>query len=503
VPSLRFAPFNTTSNRTQPGAVAIKAATPGPGQYTRGEADSAGRPSPASAFASGTARNGVSAGPPPKADAPGPGEYRLPSDFEKRRRRHTGRVRAASAGFRQHAARSTPPSIPARDQSFGYEEEADRTLVMQRPPPTAPRYSEPDSKLTRPSGFATAWGNSKVQREVFGKPPATPGPGQYYAPVSEPAAPAAAAARARLTTAAFADGSLRLAEADPEEPTPGPGQYRLPGAMRQHGGASFGSTVPRNGLGTEVWAAGPGPGAYSLRKDQVVRASSAFNTSQARFTKSSRADEPGPGAFYDTNAHSIAAELERRTHGRQGAFGSASKRFGVARSAANDQPGPGSYDPRPATAPVEEVEKATAAFASGTRRNFQRAERAAPTPSGATAALEREQPRPGPMAYLVSSGNVWDTPQQAHGGRGTFSASDRFPAGSFQGRRIESSPGPGAYAAPHPRDAAPRPTSVSGSFPKEGRFHGRAAVAPGPGQYGAPNLGSSMLLKRSHNITAG
>ena len=93
---------------------------------------------------------------------------------------------------------------------------------MQRPPPTAPRYSEPDSKLTRPSGFATAWGNSKVQREVFGKPPATPGPGQYYAPVSEPAAPAAAAARARLTTAAFADGSLRLAEADPEEPTPGP-----------------------------------------------------------------------------------------------------------------------------------------------------------------------------------------------------------------------------------------------------------------------------------------
>ena len=135
-----FAPFSSTVERPIPGETGIKS-TPGPGAYVTPLDNTCGRtpfapnavpPGAGASFASKVARM-----PQPEVQrrqVPGPGKYTLGDEWKRREQMHA----IQNGQMPQHRApqaRATgPPSIPAPDQSFGYEETDEGDLRMQRPP---------------------------------------------------------------------------------------------------------------------------------------------------------------------------------------------------------------------------------------------------------------------------------------------------------------------------------------------------------------------------------
>jgi hypothetical protein len=475
----------------------------------------------ASAFASKTSRDAQYAAIAREAEAPGPGQYKLQSDFERRRTRHG--AESAPAALNTARPKRNPPSIPASSQSYGYEQTDLGELVMQRPPVSGfsgvsgrpsvgPGAYDPDTatKWTRPSGFATAWGNSRVQRSLFDAAAATtPGPGAY-APRKEDAT----RSRGKQTrSSAFASRVplASMAEIDSEKVGPGPGQYGVWGGIRApvvpRSRQTFGSTSKRSAE-PAVCLDTPGPGQYTQptlfggRHDPAAeaRAASAFSSSSVRFKKLEKVREPGPGAYDEYDQHSLAAQIDRKTHGRNGAFGSTSRRFATAR--VDPTPGVGAYDPAPAEAPREE-QTSNAVFLSATQRFGRKAPPRGPKGPVRTMRME---PSPGPMQYAVKPDHTWNKPKQAGGDRSFGSSAQRFPDNQLLGQPVTEGPGPFAYS---PKASSGRkPTAASGDFGRQGRFGPRAhsfipaSSTPGPGQYEA--VGEvEPFIKRSFNITLG
>lgn len=530
----RLVPFNTTSSRSEPGVPGSMKGTPGPGEYTssswaRGSTPTqrASGQGAAAAFSSKTSRDAQYAAIARGAEAPGPGQYKLPSDFESHRRSRRGAQSApAAAPAARLQPKRNPPSIPAWSQSYGYEETDLGELVMQRAPKSGfsgvsgrqsagPGAYDPDTamKWTRPSGFATAWGNSRVQRRVFDAAAApTPGPGAY-APRKEDAT------RSRgkqVLSSAFASRVplASMSEVDSEKVGPGPGEYGVAGGIRapvvarsrqMFGSSSKRSTEPPANHDT------PGPGHYTpqtlfgerSRHDPAAenRVASAFSSSSVRFKKLEKVREPGPGAYDEYDQHSLAAQIDRKTHGRNGAFGSTSRRFASAR--VDPTPGAGAYDPAPAEAPRDE-QGANAVFASATER-FDR--KAPPRGPRGPVRTMRMEPSPGPMQYAVKPDNAWNRPKPAGGDRRFGSSVERFPDNQLLGQPVAEGPGPSAYSPKAPNGR--KPTAASGDFGKQGRFGPRAhrfiphSSTPGPGQYEAASELAEPFIKRSFNITLG
>ena len=116
--------------------VATFKSNPGPGAYQRanikGQMSESG--GAGAAFASKVARM------PQDTDirrlAPGPGKYVLQDPWSKGRRGEAGQSATAkhAVALTKGGAQSNPPSIPAPDQSFGYEETPMGELKLQRPP---------------------------------------------------------------------------------------------------------------------------------------------------------------------------------------------------------------------------------------------------------------------------------------------------------------------------------------------------------------------------------
>ena len=398
-----------------------KKAMPGPGEYqVSRQATHPSRGGAGSAFASKTARL-ASAG---AADRPGPGQYTLRNDWVKPAS-HAGGRGASSRGI-AHSRVPNAPSIPAPEQSYGYEETPAGELVLQKPPPGG--YSGVSGKLsagpgsydprkattiTKPHTTAVAWGNSRVQRSTFGSASDTPGPGAYSAGSPEHADPASLAA-SRRGGAAFRSKTPMSHQLAPDAGavTPGPGAYasattfnprRVPENLQ-----TFGSTQKRLASDavttTQRQKAGqPGPGAYDERRSDFSRqkpdraALSSFNTSEQRFKPDIKGGRPGPGAYDQQDQYSLVAALQKKTQGRNGVFGSTARRFHSLKQ--DPVPGAGTYNPVKPSA-KEAGDEPTSSFASGTERLTKTAP---PLLKGAV-----REAVPPPWHYAPKSGNKWD-----------------------------------------------------------------------------------------------
>jgi hypothetical protein len=264
-----------------------------------------------------------------------------------------------SKGFMFRSA--SAPSIPRRDQCFGYEESGDGRLVRQPPKNASQLLAGVGADTAGPGHYDYHDGTAaKKALGVFGKGPPrtthkvveTPGPGHYME---------RGAARGRGPLSSLASGTERLASKVEERPGPGAYTVERPGP-KGHRELNpefqfFCSTAerferrPSDGV--------PGPGQYEAPRKRGARppAKTSFGVSdrfegpcsQAALTGESRGKElPGPG---DYDSHEVLS----RTNGVLGtasvlgstgvlAFGSMQSRlFGGANEGIKETPGPGNY----------------------------------------------------------------------------------------------------------------------------------------------------------------
>jgi len=554
-----FAPFSSTVERPGPNSAELTKATPGPGAYITPLENALGRtpfvpngvPSGAGAsFASKVARMPDMTS--SRLAQPGPGQYPQLDSWQ--------RVGATSlAGGMGKRAISQPkaagpPSIPVTEQSFGYEEVGDGELRMQQPPnggytgvsghrSAGPGEYEPTKSavLTKPTSVQPSFGNSRVMRAVFAEGTDTPGPGTYAAERADTRRKASSIFLSRVPLA-----HQKLI--DPEKLVPGPGSYAAQSSITTKAVPenlqAFGSTQKRLASDAMTPAerqrvAQPGPGAYEERRNMSGCSSSTsaggsavavlataggtfnaspdstgrsgFNSSTVRFTPIAKGGKPGPGQYDANDQQSFVAALGRKTYGRNGVFGSTTRRFHALKQ--DPVPGAGSYNPVLAgTNEAERDEGPSSAFASG----VQRFTKSAPTRISSKLGRDKDSVPP-PWQYNPRSDNVWEA-VPAHKGvsagrhnRTFLSSVERFPAGELGGgNRIPQGPGPGQYAPKHPTEGFRKQQTTAMCFgTKEGRFDGPRGVfsgvapTPGPGQYESNVELTDPMVKRSFNITIG
>jgi len=552
-----YAPFSSTVERPAPNSASTSQATPGPGSYvtplenTLGRTPFAPNSMPAGAGASFASK--VARMPKPVSSAqPGPGQYQLHDSWQ-----HVGSQSLAGGAGRRVVAKvrpAGPPSIPVAEQSFGYEEVGDGELRLQQPPHSGytgksghrsagPGEYEPtrSTPLTKPATLEPSFGNSRVMRAVFAESADTPGPGSYSSQNVELHQKPSATFISRVPLA-----YQKLI--DPEQLVPGPGSYNSVGSIKPtsvpENLQAFGSTQKR--LSSDAMTpserqrmAQPGPGAYEERRNlfggnsdsrapltgpmigamsDMLNASgterparSGFNSSTVRFTRLSTTSKPGPGHYDANDQQSFVAALGRKTHGRNGVFGSTTRRFHTLKQ--DPVPGAGSYNPVVAGAnEAERDEGPSSAFASA----VQRFSKSAPTRISSKLGRDKDAVPP-PWQYDVHSANAWER-VPAHKGvaacrqnRTFLSSVERFPAGELGGgARILPGPGPGQYAPKHPDDSFRKQQTTAMCFgTKEDRFEGPRGVfsgvapTPGPGQYESTVELTDPMVKRSFNITIG
>ena len=472
-----------------------------------------------------------------KRQIPGPGQY-TPNDEWRALQESAARRNEQPPQKRAPVPRATgAPSVPSRDQSFGYEETADGELRMQRPPvggytgvsghkSVGPGEYEPTraTSVTKPTGMAPSFGNSRVSRGTFADNRDGPGPGAYARDEGESRGKPSAAFLSRVPLS-----YQKLL--DPESLVPGPGAYGAqPGITPKSVPESlqaFGSTQKRLASDTVTPAerqrmAQPGPGAYEERRSDFrakAKAGAAagaaagdgtghsgFNSSTVRFTALAQSTKPGPGAYDELDQHSFVANLQRKTHGRHGVFGSTTRRFHALKR--DPVPGAGAYNPA-ATPQADADEGPSSAFASG----VQRFTKSAPTRVSTKAGRHKDAVPP-PWQYNPKSANEWGMggKQNAKANETFGSTVERFPAGEIGGgTRVAHVPGPGQYAPKHPNEGFRKQQATSMHFnTKEARFgagprgmFSGGAPTPGPGQYESTVDLSDPLIKRSYNITIG
>eukprot|EP00698_Gefionella_okellyi_P000642 TRINITY_DN10568_c0_g1_i1.p1 TRINITY_DN10568_c0_g1~~TRINITY_DN10568_c0_g1_i1.p1 ORF type:complete len:513 (-),score=80.82 TRINITY_DN10568_c0_g1_i1:813-2351(-) len=469
-----YAPFCSTAARL-PGNSSF--VTPGPGTYQAPSSLNVERaPVKSTAFKSRSERFKQY-----ENEMPGPGTYDLSQPWLK--------ASSAPAPANDRSLTwvriATVPSIPAPQQSYGYEDGPSGELVQQKAPVQG--YTGKPSDLIGPGGYnptdkllhkaapTISWARSRtLQRDRKPLNP-NPGPGTYEVAgrlrVREPHKP----------SAAFASRDARLNQKVPEvdEITPGPGAYRLPDPFYRDRVPNnlqfFGSTQKRL---LDNKSSNPGPGAYDdprsaikAQKKFTLADHGAFDTTAPRFTEANvMAELPGPGAYDPAIKRAFTADQRKKA---SGPFGTTSSRFIESSSLA---PGPGAYESGPVAAatPVAEWQRKqkSAAFASTTSR-------LADVPA---------DDRPAPGAYDVI-GPVLKPSFNKKGGLLSKSKRSTLGDGSL-------GPGPGAYT---PVDTlSPTVGAKSSAFASnERRFKEHHHFTPGPGAYTT----QQPLLKRSFNVT--
>lgn len=427
-----YAPFASTAERTLGEASKAGARAPGPGKYSSAHGGIAAEVRRRAASASNCFASGVRRFDGPGASlqqtlTPGPGTYAEGNAWLKGQRGDGAAQPARRVTFQRLP---TAPSVPARNQSYGYEEGDGGDLIMQRPPVSGhagtgsnavgPTQYKPNFKAlerTRQTNF----GASKSSRStVGGAKDSTPGPGAYTAPPSGAARAAVAAAEAsgRSVSAAaaaalqpssnFASRVPRLGgagagsaaaggsegEAVERDPGPGPGSYETLKAIKLQSAPAqyqfFGSTSRRaydvdtpSLLSAPMQLKTPGPGHYAEKRTSFVPArmgpdAAPFTSTQLRFHGGGGGGKhaqaaPGPGAYSDTNAGGLATNLNKKLVGRNGVFGTTTDRFQFFYQGNDDAPGPGTYSKGAELSGETTIRHALArkpssCFASGTSR---------------------------------------------------------------------------------------------------------------------------------------
>lgn len=376
-----YAPFlSTAERRFGPDCAAD---LPGPGYYSTESSPQnpqTGRPS--DVFRSGTRRfQNYSK---ETTDTPGPGTYLGHEEFGNKGQGMSGNFKADCDRIKWVRV-PTAPSIPGRQQSYGYEEGDQGELVMQRPADLGhtgrgddrpgPVDYQPRVDYTRRSTVVIDFSKGEDRLVALNKARAstTPGPGHYNAtkglggPGEGLDTGRAIHRKRQRPTASFHYGTNRKRPNKAHELAPGPGDYTVPSGLdvkRDPGrrDLSFLSTSRRfDEAHTGCKGRAPGPGSYVTAPSDFDRCRAAnnrfrpqraactapvgFQSTTLRFTHGSTKENGlGPASY---SVSGMAEEVSRKTsaNGRNiGAFGSTAKRFPARGPGQRNSPGPGSYE---------------------------------------------------------------------------------------------------------------------------------------------------------------
>eukprot|EP00397_Hematodinium_sp_SG-2012_P030340 GEMP01032132.1.p1 GENE.GEMP01032132.1~~GEMP01032132.1.p1 ORF type:complete len:543 (+),score=77.92 GEMP01032132.1:62-1690(+) len=499
-----YAPFHSTTHRETEETV-VPSCAPPPGHYDPklpGNYES-GLPKKYVPFKSTARRFGDDHE--KKSDwRPGPGSYEIKGACSDIKSSH--QTMGMSPGDRPSIRALSAPSIPARMNSFGYEEGVNGKLVQQRGPElltgrndncAGPDHYYVDDRYTKKrvvGGHIPL--TPRLDRQM--KPSNTPGPGHYLE---------RRLARPKRPGVFFVSKVSRLgSKSEKKNSIPGPGQYdpSFPsGNPRMHDYQFFGSTVER--FSGKTRQAAPGPGSYQVA-GQIGKngAKGTLKNKSDRFKQSKKEAVPGPGQYEMTEGFGLDAENALNCQksfsvlGNQGAlaFGAMSCRFVRSAGGPREDPGPGAYEQ---TAPGN-------MYHSQPSSMFQ-----SRTPKDHLDMQLNEPDRPPPGAYdprhVAETAEVVRIPQK---NEGFLTASDRFGAN----RTSKLDLGPGTYnpvlAGQSTFNRAmgdPARVGCGGGLPVgfttcSNRFNeddGMTASRPGPGEYNVePNW-----VKKSYNCLFG
>ncbi|GMH34336.1 hypothetical protein BSKO_02170 [Bryopsis sp. KO-2023] len=523
-----FAPFNTSSNRAP---IEDTRFLPGPGYYgdeSKPPISSPFFPQPreTGAFVSTSSRFHEDKS--TQLLSPGPGTYKNGNKWIKDKHRYKIEPPKRRVDFHRVG---TVPSVPARNQSYGYEEDDCGSLIMQPPPSVGhtgvrqdavgPGDYKPNISAVKTTKVVD-FGTSKSRRTEF-KTLDTPGPGMYNLNDTERKENLLAAIVEENATSCFVSRTKMGHQKTLKEHnyTPGPGSYNPEKSTTKHSRSIptnmqfFNSTQHRSFQQdpTKMHAVPmiyktPGPGTY----DQVVKKPSAtnatpnqpqpkagFSQTASRFDGSETA-VPGPGNYEVNTQVGLAAKLKKQVVSRGGVFGSSGTRIeGNVSKDAFCTPGPGNYSPAGALKGMADDRKTThssSVFVSASGR-FR-------PPKGPTQVdysdVEEpdEQPRGDPA--LLGPGS-YILPDQWNGGPRTKTPQSKKPFMStcdrFKGMSAGRAPGPGEYNV---LGIQMKPvTNLGGGFTsKESRFRVNPSYTPGPGHYRADHF---RMMHKSFNVT--
>eukprot|EP00471_Norrisiella_sphaerica_P012785 CAMPEP_0184500832 /NCGR_PEP_ID=MMETSP0113_2-20130426/45950_1 /TAXON_ID=91329 /ORGANISM="Norrisiella sphaerica, Strain BC52" /LENGTH=522 /DNA_ID=CAMNT_0026889371 /DNA_START=43 /DNA_END=1611 /DNA_ORIENTATION=- len=482
-----LAPFSTSSMR---GVHSIPYQfTPGPGEYNKPDTATMGKITGAgTAFKSRSKRNSLIR----NKNIPGPGQYSLQTKdwvrLPANRSPMFGGGRAEpplkdNNSPLQWVRVATAPSIPAREQKYGYKVDTRGELVPKKSPERKQTYFREQKLETLTNG--SPWSHSKTKRGIF-NPRHGPGPGHYSGEVIREATDPYPLGGKGFSSLASATKRFQ----NPETPGPGPAAYdkvraaeKLLRKQLEIGSAPIGGLAKREALFIPK-SSNPGPGHYDYfskgRKRELLGRERPRTTSTAPFTTTSKRFQTKVDYLIGPGDYSLGSSLEKESFGRNASFGITADRFSRRNRtnlAYTGAPGPGSYDlPR-----SNKVRVPAVSFASNSKRFDKWGKSHAPPP--------------GTYDTNVS----WERFKAQKGGTGNFKSKTT----RFVPNTAAKNPGPSDYAPPvngKPEKRVMRnapPSFGSGSL----RFEpNKAAQLPGPGAYRVDNH-LSMSPKRSYNVT--
>eukprot|EP00899_Mesostigma_viride_P012570 jgi/Mesvir1/21313/Mv15933-RA.1 len=508
-----YAPFSTTAPRPLTTAEGTIRYTPGPGAYREAPRASVTYTTGSSGFKTAVQRFVVE----DRVNAPGPGYYKTSKSWIKSSHRVPVDPDARASGSKVLFQRSaTAPSVPARGQSFGYEETPHGDLVPQVAPtndgfsgvgrdlPGPGDYDPKVDALPRRHAPAVDFSRSKAERGSWVAPKEdAPAPGQYDAAYAPPRKPVSRKGSSAFVSQVALAHQVRVSE---DKSTPGPGSYKADLAGRSTAGRApeayqpFGSSAARvTGLGGGGIPA-VGPGSYEDPRVGVARSHSVpagrggrypsaaaesigFKSTSDRFGPSTSL-APGPGAYQE--------EVQRKPISRPpGGFGTVGSRLDPAMlragGATSSDLGPGYYTGdggggKKAAKPWE-VARKSSVFMSKVDR--------LPDP-------RTEAPPPGSYDVPLSQLTLKQTAAKP-----TPFASSTTRQAPVANKDALAAPGPGAYDARLPPNRVTAMWTPTPSFATNiPRFSVRTEhheKVLGPGSY-EPE-GVSSLIKRSFNVT--
>ncbi|KAK2961328.1 hypothetical protein BLNAU_3774 [Blattamonas nauphoetae] len=470
-----YVPFSVQSKRFSN----TYSQTPGPGAYDYAEENEVYfKRKPLSSFASRTERFELTR---KKAD-PGPGSYDLRSTWGKESFRNPEGATPVTKLDSSNPSTVTPPSIPTRNQSMGYQDgpygHPQMKAVAKRgytgrgvDAPGPGEYDVDAINHSRNFNRAGQYTFSQSARMKDRSNP-NPGPGSY--------SPQRARERMHMTYPSTSFDSTTIREFVKPNDHPGPGSYNIRSTIQarvpEENVQSFGSCaireisernyVPLAQKRNPV----PGPGEYNdprvIRKPQ--KSATPFFSTSTRFSSSKR-DIPGPGAY----SQNIPSFKPRSTN---------SAGFGIRQSRFKNQktdtvPGPGRYNPQGAEPSIVLRQHPSSVFMSRKSRFDDSSSLA-----------------PGPGAYETDVGGITVNATK------TFTG-DIHPSSSFcsTGRNTTKTstnvPGPGSYSLGYPEYTK---ESGRGFLNTSPRFKDNKDDFPGPGSYLKSN---ADLAKHSFNRT--
>eukprot|EP00935_MAST-01C_sp_MAST-1C-sp1_P000482 g482.t1 len=506
-PPPSYAGFASTDRRTLNPNKGTSAITPGPGSYSIAADEQPSAPAQSNAFKTRVSRFAPV--------APGSSVYKASTIAQNPGPGAYGELKVSSAPMSTRPkkpelmvkAARTKPSIPRREQSYGYQEGKNRQLVLQGPTETVysglggdtvgPAMYNPDVKLTKAGQLKTNWAASNQVRKLW-EPNKTrenwrpsginPGPGQYN-PSFPTMAPKVADDELSRCTSNFASRVPMAHESAAKETLPAPGIYNpyTSSAVEEKYKASksrmqgFGTRAERKGwarnmdipFSTPSYQLNPGPGTYGEKRTafnkqprkMLVEEPIGFGGTATRPcmapTKVPTSNVPGPGAYL--SGSSIGTITNGISHkagvGRNGIFGSTSHRFShgifdeMEGPEGMEAPGPGTFEMVPpdsfeaqAAAPIAAPTTDVAArrVQQGVfKSRSRRFGDRRPRPDHASLGIDEPEP------YLINLPSQFDQKPEPPGARekkGPFaSTAVRFDGKNFMGKKVEKTPGPGTY----------------------------------------------------------